>query len=328
VTNGSELDVQVLGAGVVGLTTAITLAEAGWRVSVRTASPPGATTSVAAGAVWGPVTVGPPGRCRDWARTGLAVLRELADDPSAGIVTRTGREISRTPASPPAWSDLVDDLQICREGELPPGFVAGWRYSAPVVSMPVYLDYLTARLERAGVKIDVNPITSLSEVTAGADGKFPAPVIVNCTGAAARQLVPDPAVHPIRGQVVVIANPGIEEFHIDHSTPPPDVIYLFPHRDTVVLGGTMVHDDWDTEPRPAVAERILADCAVVEPRVLDAPVVAHRVGLRPARPEVRLEPEPLDDGRVLWHNYGHGGAGVSISWGCAREIADGLAGRG
>ena len=327
-TNGSELDVQVLGAGVVGLTTAITLAEAGWRVSVRTASPPGATTSVAAGAVWGPVTVGPPGRCRDWARTGLAVLRELADDPSAGIVTRTGREISRTPASPPAWSDLVDDLQICREGELPPGFVAGWRYSAPVVSMPVYLDYLTARLERAGVKIDVNPITSLSEVTAGADGAFPAPVIVNCTGAAARQLVPDPAVHPIRGQVVVIANPGIEEFHIDHSTPPPDVIYLFPHRDTVVLGGTMVHDDWDTEPRPAVAERILADCAVVEPRVLDAPVVAHRVGLRPARPEVRLEAEPLDDGRVLWHNYGHGGAGVSISWGCAREIAEGLAGRG
>ncbi|MBV9792588.1 MAG: FAD-dependent oxidoreductase [Actinobacteria bacterium] len=326
-TNGSEVDVQVLGAGVVGLTTAITLAEAGWRVSVRTASPPGATTSAAAGAVWGPVTVGPPGRCRDWARTGLDVLRDLARDPAAGIMTRSGQELSRVPASPPAWADLLDELHVYSERELPPGFAAGWRYRAPVVSMPVYLDYLVARLEQAGVKIDVNPITSLTEVADGADGAFPAPVIVNCTGVAARQLVPDPAVHPIRGQVVIIANPGIEEFYIDHSTPGTDLIYLFPHQDTVVLGGTMADGDWDTEPRPAVAERILAGCAAAEPRVRDAPVVAHRVGLRPARPEVRLEAEPLGDGRVLWHNYGHGGGGVTISWGCAREIAAEL-GRG
>ena len=144
--------------------------------------------------------------------------------------------------------------------------------------------------------------------------------------AAARHVVPDPDVHPIRGQVVVIANPGIEEFYIDHSTPAPDVIYLFPHRDTVVLGGTMVDGDWDTEPRPEVAERILADCAVAEPRVREAPVLAHRVGLRPGRPEVRLEAVPLDDGRVLWHNYGHGGAGVSMAWGCAAEIAAAVTG--
>jgi D-amino-acid oxidase len=125
---------------------------------------------------------------------------------------------------------------------------------------------------------------------------------------------------------VVIANPGIEEFYTDHSERPPGVSYLFPHRDTVVLGGTMAADDWDTEPRPEVAERIVAGCAVIEPRVRDAPVLAHRVGLRPARPEVRLEAEPLDGGRVLWHNYGHGGAGVTLSWGCAREVAAGVRG--
>lgn len=322
-TNGSEFDVQVLGSGVVGLTTAIALAEAGLRVSVRTASPPGATTSVAAGAVWGPVTCGPPERVRGWAKTGLAVLRELERDPAAGVRSRAGRELSRRPADPPPWIDMLDDLELCRDGELPPGFVTGWRYTAPVVAMPVYLDYLAARLERAGVKVDVNPVTSLTEVTEDADG---APVVVNCTGAAARHLVPDPAVHPIRGQVVVVANPGIEEFYIDHSTPPPDVIYLFPHQDTVVLGGTMVDGDWDPEPRPEVAKRILADCAAVEPRVRDAPVLAHRVGLRPARPQVRLEAVPLDGGRVLWHNYGHGGAGVTLSWGCAREVAAGVLG--
>jgi D-amino-acid oxidase len=323
VINGSEFDVQVLGSGVVGLTTAITLAEADLRVCVRTASPPAATTSAAAGAVWGPVTCGPAARTYDWARTGLAVLRELEADPATGVRTRRGRELSRYPAQPPAWLDLLGEPEFCRDDELPPGYVTGWRYTAPVVTMPVYLEYLAARLERAGVTIDVNPITSLTEVTAEDHG---APVIVNCTGAAARDLVPDPAVHPIRGQVVVIANPGLEEFSIDHSKEPGTVSYLFPHQDVVLLGGTMDDGDWDTEPRPAVAERIIADCALIDPRVREAEVLAHRVGLRPARPEVRLEAEPLDGGRVLWHNYGHGGAGVTLSWACAREVAAGVLG--
>ena len=87
-----------------------------------------------------------------------------------------------------------------------------------------------------------------------------------------------------------------------------------------MLGGTVAEGEWDTAPWPAVAERILRDCAAVDPRVLGADVLAHRVGLRPSRTEVRLEAEPLDGGRVLWHNYGHGGGGVTVSWGCAREL--------
>jgi D-amino-acid oxidase len=354
---GSELDVLVIGAGVVGLTTAVCLAESGLRVGIRTAAPPGASTSAAAGAIWGPVMTGPARRTREWARTSLDVLRELEDDPATGIRSLTGREVSRFPADPPDWIDLLDDMRLCRMSELPPGFVSGWRYTAPLVNMPVYLEYLRARFGRAGGRIDVNPVTSLAEVTEGCHGadaqgatKGPAEgegsagsgepagvggaagdrgtsetgempsVVINCSGVAARELVPDPAVAPVRGQVVVITNPGIEEFYIDHTPAPLDVVYMFPHRDTVVLGGTVAPDDWDTTPRPEVAERILRDCAAVDPRVLGATVLGHRVGLRPTRPEVRLESEPLEGGRVLWHNYGHGGGGVTLSWGCALEI--------
>jgi D-amino-acid oxidase len=336
---GSEIDVLVVGAGVIGLTTAICLAESGLRVAIRTAAPPGASASAAAGAVWGPVMAGPAGRVREWARTSLPILRELEGDPAAGIRSLTGRELSRVQEDPPDWIDLLDDVQLCRGSELPPGFVSGWRYIAPLVCMPVYLEYLRARFARAGGRLDVNPVTSLAEVTkggngaggsgeaakaAGAGGTGEAgeapPVVVNCSGVAARYLVPDPAVTAVRGQVIVIANPGIEEFYIDHSPAPPDLIYLFPHETTVVLGGIVAADDWGTIPRPEVAARILRDCAAVDPRVLGAEVLAHRVGLRPVRPEVRLEAEPLDGGRVLWHNYGHGGGGVSLSWGCALEI--------
>lgn len=311
---GSEFDVLVVGAGVSGLTTAVCLAESGAAVGIRTASPPEATTSAAAGAIWGPVMTGPPGRVRDWARAGLAELRALAGDPDTGIRSVTGKEVSRIPASPPYWTDLLTDLRPCTQDELPAGFVAGWRYTAPVVNMPVYLGYLRARLERAGGRLCVTPVRSLAEAAAAA------PVVVNCSGVAARDLVPDPAVTPVRGQVVVVANPGIEEFYIDHSAPPPDVTYMFPHGSTVVLGGTAAMGEEDTSPRPDIAERIMRDCAAAEPRLRDAPVLAHRVGLRPARPEVRLEAEPLDGGRLLWHNYGHGGAGVTLSWGCARDI--------
>ena len=316
--HGSENDVLVIGSGVAGLTSAISLAEAGLRVAIRTAAPPEATTSAVAGAVWGPVNVRPARRVREWARIGLETLRSLENDPRTGIRSRSGRELSRVPENPPEWADLLDDLRLCSAGDLPPGFVSGWRYTAPVVSMPVYMAYLRARFERAGGTIEVNPVTSLAEVTGGTAGA--APVVVNCPGAAARELVPDPDVTAIRGQIVVIANPGIEEFYIDHSPDPPDVIYLFPHESTAVLGGTVAEGEWDTAPWPAVAERILRDCATVDPRVLGADVLAHRVGLRPSRTEVRLEAEPLDGSRVLWHNYGHGGGGVTVSWGCAQEI--------
>ena len=80
-------------------------------------------------------------------------------------------------------------------------------------------------------------------------------------------------------------------------------------------------DDWNTEPVPAVAERILRDCAVIEPRVHGLRVLGHRVGLRPFRPRVRLEAEPPGPGPLVVHNYGHGGAGITLSWGCAREAA-------
>ena len=90
----------------------------------------------------------------------------------------------------------------------------------------------------------------------------------------------------------------------------------------MLLGGTAEEGAWDMPPRPEVSARILRDTTAVFPQLSGAEVVAERVGLRPYRPTVRLEPESLPGGRVLWHNYGHGGGGVSLSWGCARDLTD------
>ena len=313
------MDVLVIGSGVIGLTTGICLAEAGLSVRIRTAAEPAQTTSAAAGAVWGAVKVGPPDRVLGWGQTGLETLTKLAAEPGTGVRIGAGREISRHPLEPYYWTSLLTDLRLCTEAELPGDYTHGWYYTAPLVNMPVYLEYLRARFAQAGGTIEVAPAGSLREL-AGA-----APVVVNCSGVAAHQLVPDPTVVPVRGQVVIAANPGIEEFLISRDPEPPWITYLFPHGDEIVLGGTNDEGNWDTEPQDDVAERILASCGALDPRLRGVKVLGYRVGLRPCRPQVRLESEPFGGG-VLWHNYGHGGAGVSMAWGCAAEIAAAVAG--
>ncbi|MGD0703319.1 MAG: FAD-dependent oxidoreductase [Trebonia sp.] len=311
-------DVVVVGAGVVGLTTAISLAEAGVTTRVVAAEPPSRVTSAAAGAIWGPVSCGPADRCYEWSRTGLEVLSALANEPSAGVHPLPGCEVAATVESPPKWTDLLSDVRILGAGELPKlaggrSAASGWSYTAPAVNMPVYLEYLLTRYADLGGTIGYAAVPSLAAVDA--------PVVVNCTGIGARALAGDDSLVPIRGQVVVAENPGIEEFYIDHGTPGDvDYVYAFPHGDVIVLGGTAHRGAFDLAPRPELAARIMRDCAAVFPALRGVRVITERVGLRPYRPGVRLEAGTLPGGRTLWHNYGHGGGGVTLSWGCAREI--------
>lgn len=320
----------MIGAGVAGLTTALCLAEAGLGVTIQAGELPRQTTSAVAGAIWGPHLVEDSDRVTRWCAETLEVFTPLAADPATGIRLVSGTEATRAGHPRPDWLAPLTDLGPSDPATLPPGFVAGWRYAAPVVSMPVYLDYLAGRLRRAGVQITAAPLGSLAQTVRRAA----APVIVNCTGAGARDFVPDPSVSPVRGQVVIAENPGITEFFIGDGDETHELTYVFPHQGRVVLGGTEIAGDWSLEPRPATAERILADCAAVDPRLGTARILEHRVGLRPARPQVRLEaehaggggaaPRPAADGgtgRLVIHNYGHGGGGVTLSWGCAREAA-------
>jgi D-amino-acid oxidase len=310
-----NMRIQVIGAGVSGLTTGICLAEAGHAVTIRTAAPPEHTTSVAAGALWGPVMTGPPDRALGWAKTSLEVLSELVDVPGTGVRMATGKEITRGEPTLPFWSGLLPGLRLCDPAELPPGFAGGWRYTAPLANMPVYLGYLRGRFERAGGVIEFGQVTGFAGT--GAE------VVVNCTGVAARDIVPDAEVRPVRGQVVIAENPGVEEFLIARGEPPVTT-YMFPHGDTILLGGTVEWDQEELTPSPQISERIVADCARLEPRLDGVRITGHRVGLRPYRREVRLERDDLPDGTVLWHNYGHGGAGISLSWGCALELTSSI----
>ncbi|MER5494859.1 FAD-dependent oxidoreductase [Streptomyces sp. NPDC002490] len=303
--------VVVVGAGVAGLTTAVVLAEAGASVQVIAEQVPG-VTSLAAGAMWGPYLVEPKDKVDRWGQRSLEVFRELAVAPSTGVRLTSGIEASRTAEAPPDWAATLPGFRPCQPAELPAGFSAGHRFTVPLIDMPTYLAHLLHRLDAAGGTVDLRRLASLAD--AG-----PASVIVNCTGLGAREMVPDPDLRPIRGQHVVVTNPGLTEFFSEDTGPSPDLLCFYPHGDTVVLGGTAIDGEGDLAPDDKAAADILARCAEIEPRLAEARVLEHRIGARPTRATVRVEAERREDGTVVVHNYGHGGAGVTLSWGCAEE---------
>ena len=299
----------MIGAGVSGLTTALCLAEAGHAVRIRTAAPPQETTSRAAGAMWGSTFAGPADKVEGWASASLAAFRELARDPTSGVAIVSGTLAATGDTAPPP--QMFPGVEV-RRSEPPAGYAAGFRVTLPLIDMPRYLDHLAARVEAAGIPIELRPVESLAEAAGEA------PVVVNCAGVGARDLAADPALRAVRGQHLVVENPGLDEFFMTEPFGPAWTS-LFPHGDRLVLGSAAQEDDWDTAPRAEDAEAILDRAAAIEPRVRDARILEHQVGLRPARDVVRVEAQTLDTARLV-HNYGHGGTGVGLSWGCARDV--------
>ncbi|MEU2159729.1 FAD-dependent oxidoreductase [Streptomyces sp. NPDC019208] len=312
-------EVIVVGGGVIGLTTAVELAERGRRVRMWTREPAEATTSAVAGALWWPYRIEPAALVGAWSLTSLRVYEELATRPAeTGVRLVPGVQSGVSPAALGPWArELAGMVREAAPGERPAGVATGVRARLPLIDMPAHLGWLRARFEAAGGTVELRTAGSLDEASAEA------PVVVNCTGLAARELVPDPRLTPVRGQLVLVENPGVDSWFAAADEASSELTYFFPQPGRLVLGGTAVEGAWSTEPDPATAEAIVRRCARVRPEIADAPVLAHRVGLRPVRSGgVRLAAVPGPYGTRLVHNYGHGGAGVTVAWGCARAAAD------
>lgn len=303
----------IVGAGVSGLTTGVCLAESGVRVRIRAEQEPWASSSAAAGAIWDPIYAR-HSRVNHWAARSYEVFAELARDGCPGVRVLEGVEASRVPMPSPVWAVGLPGYRECRPAELPAGFASGWRYAAPIIDMPQYLRMLHKRLAAAGGELIFGErLRSLGEAFADA------PVVVNCSGVGARELVPDPGVQPIRGQLVAVRNPGLVDFFAEHTDELGEMTYLLPQAGVLLLGGSAEKGEAEPVPDYEIAESIVRRCSEIFPAIRDAEILGHRSGIRPSRHEVRLEHEALGDRHIV-HNYGHSGAGVSLSWGCADDV--------
>jgi len=301
--------VAIVGAGVSGLTCAVALAERACRTAIFAEQIGPGTTSAAAAAIWYPYDAGPSPRTIAWALETYRTLIDLARNPHTGALIIELREFSRTgDIDIPEWAPPLGARRL--RSEIPAAFQSGFSLNVPVMDTTIYLDYLAQRFVNAGGEIHSNRrLARLEEVDPAFD------IVINCAGIGARTLVQDSDLEPHRGQVAIVSklNPPYAVVCND-----PPLMYAIPRTIDCVLGGTNELSD-DCTVDPSTTARIVAECSrVLE---IDQPdVLGERVGLRPFRRSgVRVERGQLLDGRVLIHNYGHGGSGFTFSWGCAGE---------
>jgi D-amino-acid oxidase len=278
-------------------------------VQVWTADPVEATTSAVAAAVWSPYRAAPADDVLRWAAASLPVFTSLADDRWTGIVLRPGTVVHRG-AEPVWWASAVPGSRPAADDELPGDAPAGTRCVLPVIDMSRYLPWLMATCRAAGIAVRTARVDRLGEV--------PGDAVVLAAGLRSGPLVDDDTGFPVQGQVVRLADPGLPDWLLDEENP-AGLTYVVPRGRDVVCGGTAVVGATGTEPDPAVERAVLERVCALVPALRGAPVLSRAVGLRPGRATVRVE-RLVRDGRPLVTCYGHGGAGVTLSWGCAQEV--------
>ena len=303
--------VAIVGAGVSGLTCGVLFAERGYTTSIFAAESGPRITSSAAGAIWFPYDAEPADAVIAWSLETFDILRELSGTPGSGVSMLELRSFARAGEMEiPVWAFSLGARRLS-PALVPACFTSGYTLDVPLTDTTIYLDYLAARFRRAGGEIQIGVhLDHLEEVNRDCS------LLVNCTGVGARTLVPDPEIEPHRGQVVIV--PSMPQSHAVVCDGPP-LMYAIPRTNDCVFGGTNELST-DRDPEPATTARIVAECS----RVLEIEpptVLSERVGLRPfRRTGICLRADQLRDGRCVIHNYGHGGSGFTLSWGCAHAV--------
>jgi D-amino-acid oxidase len=307
--------IAIIGAGVSGLTCGVVFAEQGYRAAIFAKDIGQQTTSGAAAAVWFPYHVEPAERVIPLALETYQVLLDLARVRESGVSIIESRQFLRTgDIQIPDWAIPLGASVVPSSGQNDHRFASGFSMKVPLMDTTIYLDYLAARFLKAGGEINANVhFEKLEDV----DTKFD--LVINCAGIGARELAHDLDLEPHRGQVAIV--PRIDGLSCAVVCDDAPLMYAIPRTNDCVFGGTNELSD-NLTADPGTTSRIVAECS----RVLNIdklPVLAERVGLRPFRKlGVRLERDQLRDGRTVIHNYGHGGAGFTLSWGCAREVLE------
>ena len=344
----SKPRVAVIGAGVIGLSIATHLAEMYGRrldVTVMADRFTPNTTSDGAGGIFIPYTVGfseeGARKLQRWATETFHYLTKMFESRMSdeiGLSLVTGHRIHIKPGEYPLpWcKDLLFDFEVLKNQslesalDLPPApagkgkqdFLSEsslysrtknatvFKFKTFVLEGKRYLPWLMKKFQALGGLIIKHKVDSLGELE-NYD------IIINCTGLGARELVGDKSVYPIRGQSVAVNIPSLGKFY---DSVDDDLLYVIPHKDYLVLGGTAEANNWSTTPDPKTREEILRKCSDMFPTLRGAEVVGEWACLRPAREEVRLELENPGASPSVIHCYGHGGQGIIVHWGCVKDV--------
>lgn len=319
------LNVGIVGAGVVGMTVARILQEEirNARVTVIADKFHNKTTSSVAAGIFRPGTSfkgTTPQITKQWVNDSWYYWQDIlrtSEAPNAGVMSVTSYIFSKENEHV-TRNHLIEDLvpiyrpvtgkelKVCGDS-----WKYGSYYSTLVVSCEKYLPWAEKNFRQRGGNISKTKLESLNSLK----GKFD--LVFNCSGMGAKYLCGDHDLVPIRGQVIKVRAPWLKTaFYGDYDA------YVIPGLDGIAtLGGTRQYDSYNLNVCKHDAAGIMERCCELVPGLKKAEVVEHKVGLRPHRSPVRVEPEVCDTLKVV-HCYGHGGYGVTCAPGTAKQAVN------
>jgi D-amino-acid oxidase len=248
---GHQGPVAVIGAGVMGLSTARLVQEAGFAVTLYARALPPETTSNIAGGQFHPFghfrgdSVTHEWRAQFRAAVDYSWRRfQIMVGDDYGIrwlpTYKDGTENQLLPTYPP-------NIKVLGPGEHPFPARSVTRYDTLYVEVGRYLWRLQQDLQIAGGRIAVREFATPADIAS-----LPERLVFNCTGLGARDLFGDTGLRPARGQLaILLPQPEIRyAFTVEAG-------YMFPRADGILLGGTFELDEWATTPEPETIARIL-----------------------------------------------------------------------
>ena len=306
--------IAVIGAGVIGLTSAIRLLEKGFDVSIFARSHEPNMASRAAPALWLPYKASPEHLILEWAKKSWAIYQDF---PAGNGVEKIELvEFYNQDNGDPLWSKILKNFQTIPTSQLPENYIKGYITQTYLIDSSVFVDYLQGWFKKLGGKIIEKDLKTITEV----DTQFK--TIINCSGVWSNQLVPDKNTFPIRGQYFLTEKPAGLTQILFATLDEDGYILVMPRTHDCYVGGTTNYYDWNTDVDAETSEAMWQRALLLVPALKNVKILKTSVGLRPGRKAVRLEAEKLADERTVIHNYGHGGSGFTVGWGCAEDVVN------
>lgn len=302
--------IAIVGAGISGLSCAYFLSPEYDVTIYATAFSPDITSNRAA-AFWFPYHIRNDKRGIEWCKKSYAFYKKLSEDADTGISMKLLTKVLRgdVKEEEPVWVEFLPEgaCTLTPPEKLLQGLQKQYNVWVPLIETQIFLPYLRNKLEERGVVFEKKTIHDFKELSSF-------DIIINCTALGARNLCNDVSVIPVRGQVALIETDTEMPVYLDNERP----LYLVPRKDAMIVGGTYEENVFEACTEPETIERILNTAYEVFPQLKQHAVIGSWAGLRPYRAEVRVEAEP---GTNIIHNYGHGGSGFTLAFGCAEEVS-------
>ncbi|MEP6594863.1 MAG: FAD-dependent oxidoreductase [Ginsengibacter sp.] len=304
--------IAIIGAGISGMSTAFLLMQKNHSITIYAKAFSPNMTSDRAAAFWFPYHIRNDRRGIGWCQASYDYYEKLAGQKNSGISMRQLTKVLRNGVEEeePVWIEFMPEnsYRLMHSNELSSNIAKGYEMQVPLIETQIFLPYLQLLLQGNGVQFIKKEIKDFNELIRDHD------IVINCSALGSGKLCNDESVIPVKGQVGLLSPKKNLPIYVDNEK----LLYIVPRKDAIIIGGTYEERVETETTDPSVIESLLNNAYEVFPELKQQRAIGSWAGLRPYRPEVRVE---CENGTNIIHNYGHGGSGFTLSFGCAEEVA-------